>query len=600
MPAKSGFQLQLYGRLMVCCMLVILLVTFTFAFFVTKYYTELETVKQLEQSRNALNAICDYYNQKQELLPELILPMYQVDRSDISLEDMLRSPTDAAFHNPVGKANLVDILEKIVAQDGDIKEILLYQKSTGSTYAYLRESRTIETVGVENPFLDHLATHTYNRITTGSRANGAAGYEITYGIGGIIGMDKNAGIAGTFLITFNTQALERVLDGFRGTLGRFVLVTAEGDTIYDSQADYQSKKTTSMEAVLGGKTSVSIDGKPYYVQTATVGKSDVLGVNLVPKEAIGDQKILLVVYGTFACMAILCVELYILSGHLMRRRIKALENAMALVGSNNLSYRIPVGKPSDEFEKMSSTFNEMCDELQQTIKREYIVKVKKRKAELGSLQAGINPHFLFNTLEAIRVMASDSSEEVSGMIVNLANLYRVIVRDQTFIPIRNEVNICEMYIDIFSLRYRNALEYEVRVEDRLMGFGILKNLLQPIIENYFVHGIKSELFENRFTIEGFLKNGCIYFVLEDNGRGLSKTNLCQARREIEEAEQEVKPMYGLANIQKRIRLIYGAPYGITIESEENVRTCVTVMIKAMSCSQLEDCLDCLEDEPNGG
>ena len=152
----------------------------------------------------------------------------------------------------------------------------------------------------------------------------------------------------------------------------------------------------------------------------------------------------------------------------------------------------------------------MCEELQDVINRGYVSEIKKKNAELKALQAGINPHFLYNTLEAIRIKAyDDGNGEVADMIVLMANLYRGIVRSDTFIPIGKEINICRMYLRIISMRYADKLDCEITMDPQIMEYGIPKNLLPPIIENYFEHGIREGSLDNRYTIRGNLQDGNI-------------------------------------------------------------------------------------------
>lgn len=588
---RNRNRIRLYSRLMICYTLIFVLVTFVFAFAGTKYYIKFETVKKLQQSMNALNAVCSYYALKQAELPDIILPFYQTDDDYFNLDNMLRSPTDEMYSDPINKMEMFEVLKKIAERDGDIKEILLYKDINESRFVYLRKDKTIEMAGAGYPFFDTMARQKSGRIITGTQKTGnghSVNSEAVYGIGGVVGIDKDAGVAGKFLIAFNTEAIARIFQGYSETYGRFVLVSLTGDVIFDSYGKYDEKRFPYMDELSSGKDSASIDGQQCYIQTIEEQKANVIAANIVPKNALEDKKFSLLVYGTFSLMAIICAALYMIGGHFISRRVKELEIAMKRVGANNLSYRIPILKRSDEFEEIAIKFNEMCDELQKTIEREYISEIKKKTAELGSLQAGINPHFLYNTLEVIRVRAMDAgNKDVAKMIVNMANLYRSIVRDCTFIPMRNEINICDMYMDIFSFRYENFLEYEMDIDPQIMGFGIPKNLLQPIIENYFVHGIKDEGYANRFEIRGFLTNGDICFVFQDNGRGISKEKFDETAKNIKAVKPEAESGYGLLNIQKRIRLIYGEPYGITIESEENNMTRITVRIKAMTCDELE-------------
>lgn len=587
---RSRIHVRLYSRLMICNTVIFLIVAYIVAFIGMKYYAESETLKKLQQSRTALNAVCSYYSVKQSSLADIIIPFYQNEENGFNLDRILRSPTDDDFTDPTNKKKLFDVFQRIADRDGDIKEILIYKSVNGSKYVYFRKDRTIEGICGDFPFFDRMVRQDSGRIITGTQNLGSVNTknsETVYGIGGVIGADKDAGVAGKFLVTFNTVALERVFQGFSGVYGRFVIATGSGDVIYDSEGTYDGNKFLYMEQAKSGEDTVQIGGESSYLQTVEDVKADIIGINIVPKTVFSDTSFSLILYGIITLMAILCAALYLVSGHFISRKVKGLETAMKRVGSNNLSYRIPITKNSDEFGEVALKFNEMCDDLQKTIEREYISEIKKKNAELGSLQAGINPHFLYNTLEVIRVQAMDAgNNDVAKMIVNLANLYRSIVRDCTFIPIRNEINICDMYMDIFSFCYEKSLEYEIHIDPGIMDFGIPKNLLQPIIENYYVHGMKEGLYSNHFEIRGSLEDGDICFVFEDNGKGFSKEQLEETAGSIEAVKPEAETGYGLMNIQKRIRLIYGEPYGITIESEENSRTLITVMIRAMTCEEL--------------
>lgn len=587
---RSRIHVRLYSRLMICNTVIFLFVAYIVAFVGIKYYTEFETLKKLQQSRTALNAVCSYYSLKQTSLPDIIIPFYQSEENQFNLDMLLRAPTDTDFNDPTNKKTIFDVLQRIADRDGDIKEILIYKNNSGSKFVYFRKDKTLEEISGSFPFFSIMSNQNSGRIITGTQNLGSVNgksSDTVYGIGGVIGTDKDAGAAGKFLVTFNTVALERIFQGYDGVYGRFMLVTVSGDVVYDSNGSYDGSKFSYMDTILSGDNTTSFEGVPCYLQTILDEKAGIIGVNIVPKTVFVDTNFLLLIFGAITLMAIICAALYLVGGHFITRRVKELGHAMKKVGSNNLSYRIPIAKNYDEFGEIAVKFNEMCDNLQKTIEREYIGEIKKKTAEIGSLQAGINPHFLYNTLEVIRVRAIDEgNSDVAKMIVNLANLYRSIVRDRTFIPIRNEINICDMYMDIFSYCYEKSLEYEIHVDPRILEYGIPKNLLQPIIENYYVHGMKDDSYANHFEIQGFLQDGDIHFVFEDNGKGFSKKEMDETNKNIREVKPEAESGYGLMNIQKRIRLIYGEPYGIAIESEENTKTRITVTIRAMTCDEL--------------
>ena len=118
-------HIRLYSRLMICYTVIFLVVAYTFAFVAARYYIQYITVKQLEQSRNALNGVCNYYELKQTELANIILPLYQTDKNNFYLNNMLKSETDEECKDPLNKMQIFKVLEEIAERDGDIEEIYI-------------------------------------------------------------------------------------------------------------------------------------------------------------------------------------------------------------------------------------------------------------------------------------------------------------------------------------------------------------------------------------------------------------------------------------------------------------------------------------------
>ena len=395
---------------------------------------------------------------------------------------------------------------------------------------------------------------------------------------------------GQFCIAYRTSAIDRILQVYSGKIeGRFILATEKGDVIYDSKGSYTEEYIPYMETLLSDTENAVIDGIPCYIQTIPMLNRHYIGVHIVPQIEVdkGNNGYSFMIIGIFAAMVLVSGVLYVTAGSLVSHRVKELEKGMKLVGSNNLSYRIPIFNRHDEYEEIAVRFNEMCDELQYIINREFISEIKKKNAELKALQTGINPHFLYNTLEVIRVKAYDNGIfDVAEMIVLIANFYRSVVRENTFITIREEINICSMYLNIFSLRYSDEFEYELDIDPQLMEYGIPKILLQPVIENYFLHGLKDKYEGNRFSIIGRLEGNNIVFTFKDNGRGINKNKLEKIRNQLNSSDSTQSSGYGLLNVNERIKLVYGESCGLWIDSTEKEETCISVCIKAMTCDEL--------------
>ncbi|MBP1990534.1 sensor histidine kinase [Paenibacillus eucommiae] len=590
---RNLFRLRFYNRLMLYNTLIFLLVAYLLAFLASRYASELDTVKQLQQSRDALSAVFSFYNRKHDNFSNLVYTLYDSAETHNALSMMLESTSDDKYENdPFTKQKIVKVMQDIAVQDRDISLILIYKTLTDIQYVYNSNNKFIDRVGEDFPFFNQLKQKTAGRYIFGTQniESGSLSQKV-YGISGTLGTKEINRNAGQLLVTYNTQALEAILQEYNGkTQGRFVIVTNNGEIILDSNSQYGRVTFPLLKLLQSGVHSASINDKPYYIQTIANENRNYIAANLVPKAEI-DQKnasIRFLIYGVFTAMAFVCAILYSIAGTFVSRRVNAVILGMKRVSSNNLSYRIPIYVGNDEFTEIVARFNSMCDELQATINREYINEIRKKNAELNALQAGINPHFLYNTLEAIRIKAiDDGNNDVAEMIMLLAHLYRSIVRDHTFITIRKEINMCGMYLSILSLRYASNLEYEINIEPQMMEYGIPKNLLQPIIENYFVHGIRDNNESNRFIIRGFLQDGDICFIFEDNGLGMNKSRLEHIQNLLKAVDSKTESSYGLSNVHERIYLVYGNPYGLWLESEENCETRVIVRIKAMTCEELD-------------
>ncbi len=232
---RNRIHVRLYSRLMICNTVIFLFVAYIVAFIGMKYYFEFETLKKLQQSRTALNAVCSYYSLKQTALPDIIIPFYQSEENQFNLDTILRSPTNEDFDDPTNKKRIFDVLQRIADRDGDIKEILIYKNNNDSKYVYFRKDKTIEEVGVSFPFFDLMKNQNSGRIITGTLNLGSTNNQYSdtvYGIGGVIGTDKDAGVAGKFLLSFITVERERVLPGYGRVFWPFLLFNVSRGVVF--------------------------------------------------------------------------------------------------------------------------------------------------------------------------------------------------------------------------------------------------------------------------------------------------------------------------------------------------------------------------------
>ena len=240
-------------------------------------------------------------------------------------------------------------------------------------------------------------------------------------------------------------------------------------------------------------------------------------------------------------------------------------------------------KGDRELGALAASVNNMAEHLSVMVMQIREDERKMRKAELRLLQEQINPHFLYNTLDAIVWMIEDGkSEQAEDMVVSLSTFFRTVLsRGREFISIREEVQHIRSYLEIQKARYQDILSYEIQVAPELYPYETLKMTLQPLVENALYHGVKNKRSGGLIRISGERDGKLIRFKVEDDGIGMNAEALTHLQEEIRRPCKETDTGFGMANVNERIRMNFGADYGLMIESEEGKGTRVWVTIPAV-------------------
>lgn len=246
------------------------------------------------------------------------------------------------------------------------------------------------------------------------------------------------------------------------------------------------------------------------------------------------------------------------------------------VGRGNFSIQ-PVEADTMEIQELDSGTRWMADRiasLLENVKRE---KEMQHLTELQLLQAQVNPHFLYNTLDTIVWLIEGGQEQDAlDMISNLSVFFRTsLSKGNDIIPLSEEVRHTLSYLEIQKSRYRDILEFEIFIPESLENIMIPKLTLQPLAENALYHGIKNKRGIGKIIIEGFDNGNDIILRVSDTGQGMSPERLAQIREAIRTGE---RAGFGLAAVAERIKLYYGACYGIKIDSEENKGTVIEITV----------------------
>ncbi|MGE7613311.1 cache domain-containing sensor histidine kinase [Paenibacillus sp. NPDC101420] len=274
----------------------------------------------------------------------------------------------------------------------------------------------------------------------------------------------------------------------------------------------------------------------------------------------------------------ICAIVMILMGVWFSRRLAApirnLIKQMAIVESGNLDTQMVVNS-NDEMGRLSHGFNRMVERLQAYIDEAYVAQIKQKQTELNALKSQIRPHYLYNTLEVIRMNAVDKdNDEVADMILSLSNqLKYVIDYGEDKVSIREELDHLRDYFYIISVRYENKFELVVDVSPEVdLNWYILKLSLQPIVENAIQHGLRGQ---GRGTVALTVEKqeDKLLATIYDDGIGMSKEKVLLLSEILEQPSSPSKNV-GLKNVHERIRTVYGKEYGLSLSSREHIGTSI--------------------------
>lgn len=227
-----------------------------------------------------------------------------------------------------------------------------------------------------------------------------------------------------------------------------------------------------------------------------------------------------------------------------------------------------------EISMLSDSFGLMVERIQSLMRKVRNEEITLRKTELKALQAQINPHFLYNTLDAIAWMCEDGNNEEAGdMVTALASLFRIsISKGHELITIDKEIQHAMSYLKIEKLRYKNKFNYNFDIEESCLKYYCNKITLQPIIENAIYHGVNQMVDEGIINIRIYSEGEDIIFKVSDNGVGMTKE---ECERIFDKSKNESTGI-GVINVDERVKIYFGSQYGVEIYSEVDEGTTVTI------------------------
>lgn len=381
-------------------------------------------------------------------------------------------------------------------------------------------------------------------------------------------------VKGTLYIAVDSDSLGEVFQD-KEIYGRgYVrIVNGSGRTVYEREQDVD-RRAASIAANLRQLV--------FSKEVPQKGLTIVFSIDKVT--VMADVYVLrgLMILIILCCVTLVLIVSFRLSRQ-MTRPISQMMEKMAKLQTGDFSVRLPV-ESNDEIGILSQHFNQMSQQLELYIEKSYVAQIKEKEAELTALKSQIYPHFLYNTLEVIRMAAFEQNDhKVADMIEALSSQMRYIIGTaQDMVPLKMEIELLRKYIWLINCRYEGRVRFETEA-DGFQEYMIPKMILQPIVENAFFHGLKPKGGQGviELTVENNQED--LVITVMDNGVGMSQ----EAKSETEELLSSDRPgnkeeynwqSVGLKNVHDRLRHLFGSQYGLTLVSHVGMGTAISIKI----------------------
>ena len=394
----------------------------------------------------------------------------------------------------------------------------------------------------------------------------------------------------------NTSYLKQMLQNHQKAGSDFIMLNADNEFIYSSNTalfganDSIDEFFTTQRTLKNGAITVEINGKDYLMVSAKSQKNNIQLINLIPLSIIdaelkGATSSLLI---NGICIWLITVFLVYLFTYLLTKPLKTLSERMQYAGSGDF-HTFPEMHGSSEIAELSHSFNSMLRHIEQLIQQNYIAKLSEKNARLTALEAQLNPHFLYNTLQAISTEALINDQfTIHKMITSLASNLRYTIKGGDLVPLKSEVQYLSDYIYLLKMRMNDALVFNIDTEPELDDYMIPKISLQALVENSIIHGksTNKESIEIKVTLTR-LPNDRLQISVYDNGCGISQEQQNKLYQDFESALTAKNPGgIGLANLYVRLHLLYNEPTDLKIESAEHQYTNIILTLPCVN--QKED------------
>ena len=403
--------------------------------------------------------------------------------------------------------------------------------------------------------------------------------------------------SGVLLVDMNFSGIEQICKNVEVSKNGYVyLIDTDGEIIYHprQQLIYSNLITeNNYEAAKfeDGNHIENFEGDKRLVTVKTVGYTGWKLVAISPMSDVTagyyEFRIFAIFIMIFAIFILISINMFVSSR--IANPIRALEKAVKEFENGVVSLNIPKNG-SYEIQHLAKAIKSMVNQMNLLMENIMIEQEAKRKSELNALQAQINPHFLYNTLDSIIWMIENENYDGSiVMVTALARFFRFsLSKGRNVITVRDELEHARNYLTIQNIRYKNKFSYSIQADEETLYLTSIKLIIQPLIENAIYHGMEYMSGEGDILVKSYKKNEDLYIDIIDNGLGMLQEVADKLLTEEVNNQQRKGSGIGLKNVHERIKLYFGVEYGLEIYSEPDEGTIIRIHMPAIEFESIRE------------
>lgn len=407
--------------------------------------------------------------------------------------------------------------------------------------------------------------------------------------------DINSGAreTGLLVITLNEAYFKKLYaTNLQSRLENLLITDQEGNSFcqWGSNAGILKEYlSTDLEDTSSGFRITGNKKDSLLITYGTVAESGWKVISSIPMQIVRSEinsGKTMIMFTTLACIVIF-FPLSLLISSILTAPIKRLLKSMKRFEKGDFSQQVTIHN-QDEIGQLGQGYNNMVTSIKELFEKFYMLQIKEKEAELNVLQAQINPHFLYNTLDSIFWKAKRHGDsEVSSMVYSLSRLFRLSLnRGKSFTLVADEKELLENYLKLIKIRYKERLTYFIDIDEEIMKYPLPKLLLQPFVENSIAHGIELKDQGGCVSIRGFRYEGQLVFEIRDDGVGMTPEQLKNLKDSLK-SDSPVVPdplktgEYAIKNVFERLSIYYKNQFEFCIESSKELGTSIRLVIPAV-------------------